>query len=164
MKKTAKAVILVSVLVLGSMSSAAVRPDTEIDYRYSTLVVSTSNAQTLFLRVNNTDPDNQRTLTTSLSGVNGQATFSDGTASKTYTLSPFQERRFQLKVSPNSPGDYTLTATTIDQDLGLENSDSIPVHVRELPSSTVSRDVPGIGVVNLIVIVLLSTVLYSSSL
>ncbi|MFB6214059.1 MAG: hypothetical protein ABEJ07_05870 [Candidatus Nanohaloarchaea archaeon] len=161
MGKTELAALVLSFVFLASAVSAGPRSETSIDYRYSTVIVSVSSSIPVFVTVNNTDPSTMRTFNTSLSEV---AHFPDGSFYKVHSIGPMQERRFRVVVDPTESGSHTLKVTTRDTSIGLASSDSIPVSARKLESTQVPREVPGIGLVQLVLLSAVSTVLFAVSL
>lgn len=138
------------------------RPVTGIEYRYTHVITSPGDPAYFFFTVRNRIEDEPKTLNTSLSGV--EAEFIDGGWYKEYTLPGETRKRFQVRVEPQDTGDYTLDIKTENQELGLSQTESIPVYSRKFQSKSVPEDVPGIGVPQLAVIVIVSTVLFSASL
>ncbi len=118
------------------------RTESGINYEYSSVIKS--GGQTRFIEYEVTNRNaNDKDLETSISGP--EATFSQYSGSShSYNLGGGETKTFRIKITEPQTGDYSLKVATKNQDLGIENTDTIPVLVREYPSSAVER-VPGIG-------------------
>jgi hypothetical protein len=108
--------------------------------------------------VNNPLDFDKTNMETRLSGV--EARFADGSDTKSYSLPSESSKTFDIVVSPDqsSTGQQYLTVTTENLNLGINNTDRIPVYVRE--NAKRSYDVPGLGLIQLLIIMLSSTALF----
>ncbi len=148
------------------VTSTGYRAETRIDYDYTSIITSTQSAATLFIEVENF-VDESKDLTTTLSVPQGGADpifVETGTSTNSYTLPAESTRRMEVRIEPSSPGDKDLIVDTSNDDLGITTRESIPLYVRELPTIQSSRDVPGIGLVHVIVLFAAATLLFASSL
>ena len=134
------------------------RAETQSDYSYSAVVTSAGSPGNFEYSVNNPLDFDKNSMETSLSGVN--ANFADGSDSKSYSLPGESSKTFDIVVSPDqsSTGQQYLTVTTENLNLGIENTDRIPVYVRE--DAKRSYDVPGLGPAQLLIIMLSSMALF----
>lgn len=139
------------------------RPVTGIEHDYTHLITSPDEPAYFFFTITNRIEDEPKELNTSLSGVNAEF-LSNGKTWNDYTLQGDSSRRFQVKVEPEGTGSYELEIKTENQELGLSQTDTVPVYSRETPSKSLPRDVPGIGALQLLLLALVSTVLASASL
>lgn len=134
------------------------RTETQSDYSYSAVVTSAGSPGNFEYTVNNPLDFDKNNMETSLSGVN--ANFADGSDSKSYSLPSKSSRTFDIVVSPDqsSTGQQYLTVTTENLNLGINNTDRIPVYVRE--NAKRSYGVPGLGLIQLLIIMLSSAALF----
>ena len=134
------------------------RAETQSDYSYSAVVTSAGSPGNFEYSVNNPLDFDKNSMETSLSGVN--ANFADGSDSKSYSLPSESSKTFDIVVSPDqtSTGQQYITVTTENLNLGIKNTDRIPVYVRE--DAKRSYDVPGLGLIQLLVIMLSSMALF----
>lgn len=141
-------------------AASEVRPSVELDYRYSTIITSNSSQANLQLLVENRH-STQRTFEIKTNGVNALVR---GKNSIKITMSPDENRRIPVRISPDSPGTTFLEVTVNDTELGTAVSERIPVYVRGNTAAGLTREVPGSGFLQLMVLFLAATVLYSASL
>jgi hypothetical protein len=141
--------------------SSRFRPTTEIEYDYTHIIATPDRPSHVFFTVKNRVKDSKE-LNTSLSGVNAE--FLEGGWYSKYTLGEESSRRFQVRVEPGKTGRSELKITTRDLNLGLEQTDTIPVYTRNTTSASVSRDVPGIGLYQVAALVLFSAAMAFRSL
>lgn len=134
------------------------RPVTGIEYDYSSVIKSSSQARFIEYEVTNRNT-NEKELQTTLTGPESQFR-QYGSDSHTYTLQPGETKSFSIEIYEDSIGDYTLDVTTEDLRLGVQNKDSIPVVVRDFPASAVER-APGLMWIQVLLLAAGATVLYS---
>jgi len=140
--------------------SSQVKAVTGFDHRYSSIVMSTDSSQTVFYRVEN-NHDNSKQLTSKLDGLNSE--FVESSSDQiSYALSPDSSRSFEIRVSPTDEGSKTLNVTTENDNFDITNKDSIEVFVRNQRSNI--PEVPGIGLLQVLLIFLASTLYYSERL
>lgn len=137
------------------------RVDQRIDYRYSSVILSPSDTRDIFFEIENR-AGGSKSMRTYLSGVN--ATFPEYSRDSTdvYTLEDEPER-FMVRISPESSADTKtyLNITSEDQDLGINTTASIPVTVKNYTDVSQTAEVSGIGTLQLIMLLLVSSYLYS---
>lgn len=140
--------------------SSQVKSVTSFENRYSSLVVADGTSQTVFYRVENNHDDTKQ-LTSQVNGLNSEfvETSSDQI---TYTLSPDTSRRLEIRVNPSSTGSKTLNVVTENNNFDITNTDSIEVFVRTQRSNI--PEVPGIGLLQVLLIFIASTLYYSERL
>ncbi|MFB6114734.1 MAG: hypothetical protein ABEK04_00440 [Candidatus Nanohalobium sp.] len=133
--------------------------DAELAYPSSTLKLPYGETTRLFYTVTN-DANEYRQVKVSLGGVN--ATFVDGTETKSFTMVENETREFEIKVTPAVPGKGVFWVETTDQTVGYKLNSTIQVSA---PSSIGgvsqqqddSNSVPGIGMIHIMLLVIAST-------
>ena len=126
------------------------RTESGIDYEYSSVVKSGSQTRFIEYEVSNNNVGDKE-LETGISGP--EASFSQYSGdTHTYTLGGGETKTFRIQITESQPGDYDLQVVTENQELGIQNTDTIPVLVREYPASGVER-VPGIGMLHVVILI-----------
>ena len=141
-----------------NLISSQFRVQTSFEHRYSSVVASENSTTVVPYRVENTATD-QKSLRTTTTGLNSEFG-STGTGTVTYDLAPGQSRIFNIQVTPENTGIYDLTVDTENTDYEVSNTDTIKVNVRN-PGS-VSAEIPGIGLLQLLFLALTSSILFYS--
>ncbi len=147
-------------------SSFRVRP--KIEYEYGSLVTSHKNAKVVPLTVTNlVDFSDPRKLAVNLSGV--EARFqSNGKEDISFQLGPGESKRLLMEVTPTAPSGSSekreLVVTTRNREFGTKTVRKLPVLVRESTATSVSKEVPGLGFIQIIFVMLVSGLLYSARL
>lgn len=152
-------------LFLSSAVSAAGsgRVEPEIDYRYSSLVLDLNSSREVFFQVKNPTSET-REFESTVSGA-GSSFSSSGTVSTgPYLLSPGEQKRFIISIDPDSAGPDRLVVDTQNMETGLNTTASVPVEVRKYPAVSSTVEVPGIGGLQLVMLLLVSAYLYSARL
>ncbi|MBC5793307.1 MAG: VWA domain-containing protein [Nanohaloarchaea archaeon] len=139
-------------------SSFRVRPT--IEYEYGSLVTSHKNTKVVPLTVTNlVDYSEPRKLAVNLSGVNSRFQ-SNGKEDIGFELGPGESERFLIEVVPNPPSGKTekrnLVVTTRNRNFNTETVRKLPVLVRESSSVSPSKEVPGIGSIQIIFIFIMA--------
>jgi len=125
---------------------------------YSSLIMNAGSNKYSELAVRN-DVRNDKNLTITLSGV--KAEFLNGKSKKDIpNFEGKSQETYALRINPDSPTDGNLNVEVRNNDLGITTTESIPVRVLESTTQS-SRDVPGVGMIQLLFIVSAATVLYS---
>lgn len=151
-----------SIKTFEKTTSESYRVQPRIDYRYSGVVLSQTNSRDVFFTLEN-EVSEDKQLKSYLSGVN--ATFAENNKDQiSYTLSGDSEKKFTVNINPNSTGDKVLKMITENTELGVNTSTEIPVTVREYPAASNTAEAPGIGTVQLFMLVLVSAGLYFARL
>ncbi|MFB6242132.1 MAG: hypothetical protein ABEJ36_05035 [Candidatus Nanosalina sp.] len=135
------------------------RVQTSFQIRYSSIITS-SNGGVVPYTVRNT-ASTSKNLNTSLDGLNALYA-SNNKSFMTYTLSPGERRTFRIRMRPDDLGKKTLKVTTDNLEFNIETVDTVNVLVR--PKKSSAPDMPGIGALQLVFLVLVSTTLYYSGL
>ena len=140
--------------------SSQVKAVTGFDHRYSSIIMSTESSQTVFYRVEN-NHDKTKELTSKVEGLNSQ--FVESSSDQiSYNLGPDTSRRIEIRINPSSSGSETLNVTTENDNFDITNKDSMDVFVRN-PRSNIP-EVPGIGLLQILLIFVASTLYYSERL
>lgn len=148
--------------IFDKVTSADFRPGIRPEIDYSSIIIGKrSSFQFVFTVENNVEE--RKTLNTSLTGV--KAEFADNNRFwKEYELEEFGEKRFQVRLDPKTSGKKNLNITASNDVLGIKTTEQVPVHVKNRSRITQEEDVPGIGFLNLVVMMLTAGALYWISL
>jgi hypothetical protein len=130
------------------------------NYDYTSVILSDSSTRNVLFTAKNTRPF-ERDINITLSGVNAQ--FSDGSNYTFTTFDAEEEKEFLLTVNPdeNNTGQRYLNVTLDYPDIRYNKTESLPVFVRDMPTVGESKEVPGIGSIQLLMLALLAAYLYS---
>jgi len=137
-------------------STSQYRTKQGIQYEYSSIITTKQNQRQFFFTVEN-QIEETKTLRTYLTGVNAQIEEYGSSVSPEYTLEPFETKQFSVIFMPEQNGERYLNITTENVDVNVNTTDTIPVLVRDLPAVGDSRDVSGIGLVNIIILIFISS-------
>lgn len=143
-------------LAFRNLVSSVFRVQTEIDYRYSTLITSEDNSRIVEFLVRNTD-DERKSLRSTITGVNAEFV-RDGSRSLDYTVSPDSSKRLPIRVSYDGTGSW-LNVTTQNREFDVFSRASMPVSDREVAGSI--PELPGISLLQLLVLLSGSFLYYS---
>jgi hypothetical protein len=130
------------------------------DHDYTSVILSGSSSRNVLFTAKNTRPF-ERDINLTLSGVN--ARFNDGSNYTYTTFGPEEEKEFLLTVNPyeENTGQRYLNVTMDYPDIRYNKTESMPVFVRDIPAVGNSKEVPGIGNLQLFMLVLSAVYLYS---
>ncbi len=141
------------------VTSASYRIRPGIEYTYSDVIISETGSREVFFNVEN-QIDSDKELRTYIEGVN--ATFAENNqATIDYVLEGASQRQFIVNIDPESSGSKTLRIITENQEYGINTTTSIPVTVKNFTDVSGTSEVPGIGTIQLIMLLLVSAYLYS---
>lgn len=138
------------------------RTEQGVEYRYSSVIMDQTGTREVFFEAEN-NIEEPKQLKTFISGVNARFT-ENQKSSISYTLDPESDRSFVILIEPNSIGEKTLNLTTENQELGVNTTTSIPVTVKKYSDVSETAEVPGIGTIQLLMLLLVSAYLYSARL
>lgn len=133
------------------------RSDLSVDLNYSSIVLNAGDSRLTELTITN-NVENDKNLTVNLTGIKSE--FLDGDTQK--TLPDFEgqsSRSYTLRINPDEPTDEDLVVVVRNNDLGIETRETISVST--LSSTGEANEVPGIGLIQVIFLIAVSTVLYS---
>ncbi len=134
----------------------------DFDHRYTSLTSSIDNPSYIRIEVESTDYKYQD-MRLDISGVNAEFVDGGGTT-KTFSIPGQGTKRFQVEVDPATAGTHVLEATATNTNFDVSKKVEIPVSAREFPATASNAEVPGIGYLQLLFVVLVSTLLFASSL
>jgi len=138
----------------GSTSSDSVMFNlpTGIDYQYSAMIVDSGGVDFLPYQVSN-NGNGEAEFRTELRNVEASFT-GNGQDSKTFTLDSGELESSEIRISPEPEftGTKDLRIVTENLDTGVKQESTLPIYVRNAPTST-ERPVPGIGAVQLLALV-----------
>ncbi len=138
------------------------RFDISFDFDYTSLTSDIDNPSIILIEVNS-ESFNIQNITLDLSGVNAEFLNGGGTT-KNFDLNAQSTRRFQVRVEPATTGIHTLRVTGTNEDFDISETIEMPVNARDYPVTAAGEEAPGIGALQLLVIVMMATALYFSSL
>ncbi|WEL23275.1 vWFA domain containing protein [Candidatus Nanohalovita haloferacivicina] len=143
-------------------SRVSYRTETESNYSYSGVVTSSGGQGAFRYSVRNRLEFNKNNMRTTLSGVDARFE-STGTGTKSYALPKESSKTFNIIVNPGNglEGQQYLTVTTTNEDLGINNTDKIPIFIRS--DAKRSRGVPGLSILNILFMILASTLYFAGS-
>jgi hypothetical protein len=134
------------------------RTSTRTDLNYSSLVLNAGTNKYAELTIQN-QVSNEKNLTLSLSGV--EAEFLDG--SDTKQLPNFEgqsQETFTIRVNPDEPVSGNVDVNVRNNNLNIDTTESLSVRAIESVAQS-NREVPGIGLIQLVFLFSAATVLYS---
>ncbi len=140
------------------LTSESYRVDKDLEYEYTTLIVTEGERVDFLFTVENRI-DSSQTLETFLEGPNPEF-IDSGESSADYSLDPYESREFHIELEADEPGSKELRMITQDQRTGINTTETVPVHVREHPPVHQVREVSGIGTIQILLVALLATCLY----
>lgn len=132
--------------------------ETSLDFDYSSVQMTESETEILDYQISNTNRFSQN-VRVYLEGMN--ATFENNETSQSLMVAPFSNRNIEVIVSPQNTGKGILNFTVEHTNLGYNQTVKTPVNIRSSPRTLSTREVPGIGFFQLIMLVLLASYLYS---
>ncbi|WP_414837365.1 hypothetical protein ACK3SF_03795 [Candidatus Nanosalina sp. VS9-1] len=143
--------------------SSQVRMQTAFNHRYDSVVTTTGTSQVIRYHVSNTH-DEVKSLTSTVEGLNAEF-LNDEINSNcldqdcAYELSPGEMKELDIRFQPEASGKFILNVTTVNEEFEINSKNSMEVFVRNADRTTAS--VPGIGFLQLAVLLMFSTLYYS---
>ena len=141
--------------------SSEVRAVTGFDHRYSSIMTSVEASQVVMYEVTN-NHDDVKYLTSTVEGLNAEFVDREEASDPTeinYEVDPGETRELGIRINPEQSGRYVLNVSTVNEDFEISARDSIEAYVRD--SQRTAASVPGIGLLQLIFLLLASTLYYS---
>lgn len=133
-----------------------------VDQKYSSLISSIGSTKLTRVELENQISE-EKSINIYLEDVN--AYFQENSKSEIgYTLGPSETKEFVIVVEPESEGQKELSVIVEEIGIGLNTTEKIPVTVRDVPEVSDSREIPGIGALQIIMLVMLAGFLYSARL
>lgn len=134
------------------------RTRTSTDLNYSSLIMNAGSNKYAELTIRN-QVSNEKNLTISLSGV--EAEFLDGSDTKKLpNFGGMSQETFTIRVNPDEPVSGTLGINVRNNNLNINTTESFSVRAVESVTQS-NREVPGIGLMQLVFLFSAATVLYS---
>ena len=147
-----------SVFEFEKTTTGQYRVEPSIDYKYSDILIAQDGSEEFFFEVQNRISDS-KDLKTYISGAN--ATFRDNNQdSISYSLDGYETRSFLVRIDPETTGDKTLALITENQQFGVNTTTEIPVTVKNYNDVSQTSEVPGIGFLQMVVILAISSTVY----
>lgn len=160
--KVLVAVAFSSVFLTG-VSADSDRVVTGFEHDYSALITDENSSEQVYFRVSNPSSQ-QKELESTVSGAGSTFVNTGSTSTGSYILGPGEERKFLISVEPDSPGSKELRVSTLNLDTNLNTTASIRVEVSEYEVISNTETVPGAGFLQLLMLLLVSSYLYSARL
>lgn len=133
------------------------RSDLNVDLNYSSIVMNAGDSRLTELTITN-NVENDKNLTVNLTGIKSE--FLDGDTQKTFPdFNGQSSRSYLLRINPDEATDEDLVVVVRNNDLGIETRETISVST--LSSTGEANEVPGIGLIQVVFLIAVSTVLYS---
>lgn len=106
------------------------------------------------------EQDNSRTINVSISGANAE--LSDGGTSREVTLNGVEDERFNILARPEEPGNSSIQISIRDETEGFTLNREVKIQTRETGARTSSsgRQVPGLGPVHVLAMMLMASSYY----
>ena len=151
--------VLLTLSLVITVAGSDHRTETGIEYHYTGIVLDNTSSQNIRFKIENSASESKN-LTTYISGVdayfvnNKQDIISD-------EIEGNSQKEYVVKIEPANMGDRTLTLTTENQQYGINTTSSIPVTVKNYNNVTEDLEIPGMGMLQLIMLLLVSAYLYS---
>lgn len=140
---------------------ASYRVQTNVETDYSTIIISQDSTRDIFFTAENRVPF-ERNLVTEVSGAGATI---DGSTQKSYDLGDGETERFSINLNPQKVGEQTLYINTTNTDTSTKIVDRVPVVVRDYETvSPEAAEVPGINVVQLMVLFFSSIIAFYSDI
>jgi len=147
-----------SVFEFEKTTTGQYRVEPSIDYKYSDILIAQDGSEEFFFEVQNRISDS-KDLKTYISGAN--ATFRDNNQdSISYSLDGYETRSFLVRIDPETTGDKTLALITENQQFGVNTTTEIPITIKNYNDVSQTSEVPGIGFLQMVVILAISSTVY----
>lgn len=138
------------------------RPDTRFETPYSSVLVSPNTSRIVRYTVQNSASSSKSGLVTKSYGADSVFPSTGLDTSDPYDLSPGESRTFNIEISPDREGKEKLVVATSSDNYNINTSDSIEIYVSDRPGAV--ADVPGIGIIQILFLMMFSTLFYSARL
>lgn len=144
--------------------TSTIRPyntPTGIKYSYTSVIMQSAAVEFIDFVVSN-DADTESTFNLSISGVN--ASFTDsGTDSTELQVEGGKSVLKEIKIDPtaSAPATEQLKITSTNMDTGINKTSKIDVRIRQTGKTTTTNEIPGIGLIHLVTILVISSLIYS---
>jgi hypothetical protein len=139
------------------------RVDTKETSEYTSNIVTRGSRDLLPFTITNPSSTDKQLETSIDADPSLDATFPDGSTTTSYDLPAGETKDFLISINPTVEGRQKVNLTTYNPSIGVSTKKTIPVQVMEGPTSA-TNELPGIGPVQLMVLIVGSTLLYFASL
>ena len=135
------------------------RVDTGFETQYNSVLMSPNNSRLVRYTVKNGASQIRNDLVTTTYGADSIISSTSSDSSNPYSLSPGESRTFNIEISPDTEGLHSLVVATSSGNYNINTSESIDIYVDDRPGAV--ADVPGIGVFQMLFLIIFSTLYYS---
>lgn len=131
-----------------------------IDYRYSSIIMGSGSIEFLDYQVANKG-SGKSTYLAEINNVNASFTENDESEIR-FNLTGGDSKTLSIRIAPetNFTGSKELEILSRNQDSGVMTNSTIPIQVRDSKGSITTSEVPGISLIQLIVLTITSTTLF----
>jgi hypothetical protein len=138
------------------------RVDTRFETPYNSILVSPNNSRSVRYSVFNDGTNQKNDLETTVYTADGRISSTGSMSSNPFSLQPGERKFFNIIISPDQLGKTELVVATDSSNYVLNTTERIDVYVDNRPNA--AREVPGIGLTQLYIVLLVSTLYYSARL
>ena len=138
------------------------RVDTRFETPYNSILVSPNNSRSVRYSVFNDGTNQKNGLETTVYTADGRISSTGSRSSNQFSLQPGERKFFNIIISPDQLGKTELVVATDSNNYALNTTERIDVYVDNRPNA--AREVPGIGLTQLYIVLLVSTLYYSARL
>jgi hypothetical protein len=138
------------------------RVDTRFETPYNSILVSPNNSRSVRYSVFNDGTNQKNDLETTVYTADGRISSTGSTSSNQFSLQPGERKFFNIIISPDQLGKTELVVATDSNNYALNTTERIDVYVDNRPNA--AREVPGMGLTQLYIVLLVSTLYYFARL
>lgn len=138
------------------------RVNTRFETPYTSVLVSPNTSRVVRYSVYNDASSSRDNLVTTTYGVDSVISATGSASSTSYDLSPGERKFFDVEIDPDSEGAQELVVATKSSDYSINSTEKLSVYVDDRPGA--AAEVPGLGAIQLIFLLLASTLFYSARL
>ncbi|EGQ43640.1 MAG: uncharacterized conserved protein, CARDB domain family [Candidatus Nanosalina sp. J07AB43] len=135
------------------------RVDTRFETPYNSILVSPNNSRSVRYSVFNDGANPKSDLKTTVYTADGKISSTGSKSSNQFSLQPGERKFFNIIISPDQIGKTELVVSTDSPNYVLNTTERIDVYVDNRPNA--AREVSGIGLIQLYLLLLVSTLYYS---
>lgn len=135
------------------------RVDTRFESPYTSVLVSPNRSRVVRYSVYNDASSSRNNLVTTTYGADSVISSTSSDSSNSYDLGSGERKFFNVEISPDIQGKHELVVATKSANYNINTSKTMDVYVKDRPANT--AEVPGIGLIQLMVLLIFSTLFYS---